>query len=69
MGINVTLSNAPTINRINAKLATFSKIRIKVKTDSYSGQINSANKNIIKDQLPQLPIEFVLNRSVDFGEF
>lgn len=45
------------------------KIKIKVKKDDYSGKVDVSGKNIIKSQMSQLPIEFVLNRSVDFGEF
>lgn len=54
---------------MKVKIEQNPKMTIKVKTDSYSGQIDSGAKNIIKNQLPQLPVEFVLNRSVDFGEF
>lgn len=45
------------------------KIKIKVRVDPYSKKIDPSSKNVIKDQSQQLPVEFVLNRNVDFGEF
>lgn len=50
------------------KISQTPKVTLKVKTDSSTGKIKT-NNNIVKNQLPQLPVEFVLNRSVDFGEF
>lgn len=45
------------------------KQTIKVKMNPITRQIDDVQKSTIKNQVQNTPIEFTLDRDVDFGEF